>query len=143
MAGQINLTLSIVMIALFSIAIIGFCVGFANDNDAYMSVADDPNVSSLQTNLKVGTDTFKDDSSGTVTSLLESTVEPGSDVIQSTGPFAITASNLMGTLTNVVFLPYHTIFGTGVGFGIFFTTLGVFISFMFILFIIKTWKGNP
>ena len=40
MGSQIQLTLSLIFIALFSIAIFGFSIGFANDNDAYMSISD-------------------------------------------------------------------------------------------------------
>ena len=41
MTNQISTTVSILMIILFSIAIIGFAIGFATDNDAVMSISDD------------------------------------------------------------------------------------------------------
>jgi len=144
MSSQISLTISIIMITLFSIAIIGFSISFANDNDATMSVADDPEMSSLYTGTKTNLSQFKGESEDTYQSILETTVEPGSDVIPSAAPFAITISGLIGVFTNILTLPLRVIFGGwGSPFGIFFTVLISILSFMFILFLIKTWKGNP
>ena len=141
--SQITLTISLVMIALFSIAIIGFSIGFATDNDAAISISDDTEFSTFNTNTKANLSSFKDDSEGTYASILETTVEPGSDVAQSTGSFAITPSNVVGVAKNIIYLPYQKIFGSGSGFGIFFTVFGAFLVFIFGLLIYKTLRGNP
>ena len=44
---------------------------------------------------------------------------------------------------NVIKLPYQKIFGSGAGFGIFFTIFGALIVFLFGLFLYKTLRGNP
>jgi len=139
--SQISLTVTIVFIALFSVAIVGFAIGFASDNDAAMSI--ESNFSSLNTNIRDNMSTFKSDSEGTYSSILETTVEPGSDVAQSTGPFAITPGNLIGVAINIFYLPYKFIFGSGAGFGIFFTVFAAFIVLIFGLLLYKTLKGNP
>lgn len=141
--SQFRLTVSFVMIALFSIAIIGFSIGFTTDNDAVVSIADDSELSALNSNTRANLSTFKDGGESTYESILETTVEPGSDVSQSTAPFAITAGNLLGTMTNIVYLPYKKIFGSGSGFGIFFTTFVGFMVLLFGIILYKTLRGSP
>ncbi len=141
--STITLTISLVMVALFTIAIISFSVGFANDNSAVINIADDPELSALSTETTTGLSDFKDDSEGTYSSILETTIEPGSDVAQSTGPFAITAGNIIGVTKNIIYLPYKKIFGSGSGFGIFFTTFMGFLVLIIGLLMYKTLRGNP
>ena len=143
MSSQITTTVSIVMVILFSIAIIGFSIGFATDNDAVMSIADDAELSSFNTDARTDMITFKTDANDTYQSIIETTVEPGSNVVQSSAPFALTVGNFVGVFKNVVMLPYKKIFGSGDGFGIFFTTFLAFLVFIIGLLIYKTWKGNP
>jgi len=141
--SQITLTISLIMIALFSIAIIGFAVGFANDTGAVMSITDDAEISSFQINTRENLSTFHSDAEGTTTSIIDTTIEPGSDVAQSTGPFAVSVRNLVGVGKNVIFIPYKKIFGSGESFGVFFTTFGIIIVFLFGLLLYKTLRGNP
>lgn len=141
--SQFQITISFVMIALFCIAIIGFSISFASDNDASISIADDTEMSALNTKTKANLSTFKDGSESTYESILETTVEPGSDVSQSTAPFAITPGNLLGTMKNIIYLPYKKIFGSGSGFGIFFTTFLAFLTVLFAIILYKTLRGQP
>jgi hypothetical protein len=144
MGSQIQLTVSITMIVLFSIAIIGFSLGFANDTGAELSISDNTDISSVYTDSIESSSQLKSDSEGTTESILDTTVEPGSDVVPSAAPFAISIGGLRSALTNVISLPITYIFGGfGSPFGIFFTTLMAIIALLFILYLVKTWKGNP
>jgi hypothetical protein len=144
MGSQTSLTISIVMIVLFSIAIIGFSIGFANDTSADLSVGDDSDVSSVYTGGEDYMEQTKTDTEDTHQSILDTTVEPGSDVVPSAAPFAITIRGLTNSLKNIISLPVKYIFGGfGSPFGIFFTSLMFVVSFLSILYLIKTWKGNP
>ena len=144
MGSQIQLTVSITMIVLFSIAIIGFSLGFANDTGAELSISDNTDISSVYTDSIESSSQLKSDSEGTTESILDTTVEPGSDVVPSAAPFAISIGGLRSALTNVISLPITYIFGGfGSPFGIFFTTLMAIIALLFILYLGKTWKGNP
>lgn len=143
MGSQITLTMSLVFIALFSLAIFGFAIGFANDNDAVMSISDDPEVSSFYSDTGGDLSDLKDDSEGTYESIIDTTVEPGSDVAQSAGPFAVSVPGAVDIGKNVIFLPYQKIFGSGAGFGIFFTIFGAIIVILFGLYLYKTLRGNP
>ncbi len=143
MGSQITLTLSLIMIALFSIAIIGFAVGFANDTGAAVSVTQDSEVSSFYEDTRTSASNIKDTSEGTYASIIDTTVEPGSDVAQSAAPFAVSVTNVVGVGKNVILVPYKKIFGSGSGFGIFFTIFGGVILFLFGLYLYKTLRGNP
>jgi len=142
MGSQIKLTVSLVMIALFSIAIIGFAINFATDNDAYMSVADS-NLNTLDSKTRTNLSTFKDQSGDTYDSIVSTTVEPGSDVIRSASSFTITWGNVFGVTSNIMTVGYENIFGKGESFGIFLSAFIGIIGFIFALYLIKTWRGNP
>lgn len=141
--GQIQLTVSLVMIGLFSIAIISFGIQFAADNNSPINIADDPQLSTFTIQAKGNVSGFKDDSEGGYQSILDTTVQSGSSVATGTGPFAVTPTNAISTVTNVMQLAYTKIFGTGTGFGIFLTSLISIILFMMGLFIYKTLRGLP
>jgi len=141
--NQITLTLSLIFITLFSISIFGFAIEFANDNNAAMSIVDDPELNEFYTNTRTNLSTYKSDAEGTYASIIDTTVEPGSDVAQSTGPFAVSVSNVVGIGKNIIYIPYKKIFGSGEGFGIFFTIFGSIILMLFALLLYKTLRGNP
>jgi len=145
MGSQITLTMSFVFIALFSVAIFGFAINFADDNDvpANLSIDYDPEIQSFYADTGTNLSTLKANSEGTYSSIIDTTVEPGSDVAQSTGPFAISVGETIGIGKNVITLPYKKIFGEGANFGIFFTIFGAVILFLFALFLYKTLRGNP
>jgi len=141
--STLTMITSIAFILLFSIAIIGFSVGFAKDNDAAMSIIDDPNISSLDVVTRSGFSGLEEDTEKSYASIVNTTLETGSDVIKSPSVFTITWRNLFGTFENIVTLGYRTIFGKGGTFGIFLTTFLAILGIMFVLYIIKAWRGNP
>lgn len=146
MGSQIELTLSLVFIFLFCVSIVGFTIGFAYDTNAEVSVLDDPEqrLDSLYTSTKQGIETMAEDSEDTYKSILDSNIEPGSDVIPSAGPFAITPGNVIAVSKNIITTPRDIIFGgKGSQFGYIFTTFILFLVFFFALLIYKALKGNP
>jgi len=141
--GQIKLTISLVMIGLFTIALIGFAINFASDNNAPISVNQDTDISTLYSSAKGNISDFGDDSDDTYTSIIDTTIAPGSGTAPSTAPFAITPTNALGTAKNVLLVGYTKIFGSGQGFGVFITAFISIIVFMLGLYVYKTLRGNP
>ena len=141
--STINLTVSLVMIALFTVAILGYAFNFATDNDADINIADDAELVSLNVSTRAGMDTYRNESEKTWTSIVSSTVEPGSDVIESSGSFSITWENVFGITKNVFSTGYKKVFGSGDTFAIFITAFFSIIGFIAGLYLIKTWRGNP
>lgn len=141
--GQIQFTISLVMIALFAVALIGFAVNFASDNNSAVDISDDAQLTSLDTEIKSNLSTFRGGSESTYQSIVESSIETG-ETTPSGGQFAITPLTVVGTVKNILQVGYVKIFGSGSGFGIFLTTLLAMIGFIFGLYLWKTWAGrNP
>ena len=131
---------SIIFVVLFSMAILGFALGFASDNNAAVSVSDD--LLGYQSTTQDNLETFNSEADTSYKSILKSTVEPGSDVFQSSAPLTITFSNILQIAKNMINLPRKYIFGSGSGFNIFFD---VFIWFLVILLALlgyKALRGN-
>jgi len=141
--GQLQLVTSLVLIGLFSIAVISFGIAFAVDNSSPISIADDVELAAMNTQVKGNVSSFQDDSQNTYSSILNTTISPGSDVPQSAAPFAITPLNAIGVVTSILYVAYEKIFGTGTGFGIFLTTFIGLIGFIAIMFVYKTLRGLP
>ena len=141
--GQIQLLISIVTASLFVVAILGFATQFAIDNGAAINIADDPELSLMQTNLGSNLSEFNTKSEDTYSSIINTTIEPGSDVVSSTAIFALTPTSLGRMIYTVTYTAYQKIFGTGGNFSIFFTTFIALIVILAALYLIKTWKGNP
>ena len=141
--GQIQLTIALVMIGLFSFAIIAFSMNFADDNSAAINIDDDAKISSIYTQQSTNLTDFATSSEEQYKSIANTTIAPGSDSPQSSAPFSITPSNALHFTKNVFELGYLKIFGTNSGFAIFSTTLIAIIIFMMGLFVYKTLRGMP
>lgn len=141
--GQIQYTTALVMIGLFTVAIIGFAVNFASDNSAPISISDDPELINLQTTTEGNISDFREDSQSTYQSIVESSIESG-DTTPSGGQFAITPISAVPVAKNIIKVGYIKIFGSGSGFGIFLTAFLSIIVFTIGMYIWKTWGGrNP
>lgn len=139
--GQISFTISLIMIALFSISIITFATNFATDNNSAIDISNDPELVLLNANANSNLSVFKDTSEDTYQSIIESSIEQA-DTTPSGGQFAITPVSTVGTTKNILKVGYIKIFGTGAGFGIFITTFLGLIGFIFGLYLWKTWAGR-
>ena len=141
--STITMITSLVMIILFTVAIIGFSIGFASDNDADIKINDDTNISLLYSGSGTSMGTFSDDTNDTYSSIVDSKIETGSDAIKSPASFTLTWKNLFttfGVIMNVIFV---VVFGGNPAFAIFTTALVAVLGFMFALYIIKAWRGSP
>ena len=142
--GQIQLTVALVMIGLFTVALIGFAMNFASDNDAVVDLADDPELSSLYTRAEGNLSGFDEGAESSYASIVETTIDPAGQTTAAGGQFAITPVNVIGIVKNIIKVGYIKIFGTGSGFGIFLTTCLGLLVFIIGLYIWKTWAGrNP
>lgn len=141
--GQIQLTISLVMIALFTVAVITFATNFAIDNNAPINIASDTDLSSLGSVASGNLSQFASASQNQYASIVNSTIEPGSQTIQSSAPFAITPLASISTSTNIIKVGYTKIFGGDSGFGIFIAALISLLLFMIGLYIYKTLRGFP
>lgn len=141
--GQIQITISLVMIGLFTVAIMGFAINFAIDNNAAVSVLDDPEFSGLYTKTNSNLSGFREDSEDTYQSIIDTNIQADTNVAQNVGSFAITPTNVIGIVKNILEVSYIKIFGSNSGFSIFLTTLIGMIVFLIGIFLYKTLRGFP
>lgn len=143
MGGQIQLTVALVLIGLFTIAIISFATNFATDNNAYIDINNDADLSALGSNAAGNISSFNTQSGEQYQSIIETTIAPGSDSAQSVGSFAVTPASSLETSKNIIKVGYVKIFGSGNGFGVFLTSLISVIVFIIGLYLYKTLRGLP
>ena len=141
--GQIKLTTSLILIGLFTVAVLGFTINFATDNNSPIDISDDPEMSGLYTKTTGNMSQFEDGAEDTYQSIVGTTISPDAGTAQSAAPFAITPLNIVFVVKNVMKTGYIKIFGTGAGFAIFLNTFLAVIVFMLGLFLYKTLRGSP
>lgn len=141
--GTIQITIALVSIMLFTVAIIGFATNFASDNQAPIDISDDSEFSTLDTNAKSNATYFSDNSSSEYQSIIESTIPVGAQTIQTASPFAVTPSSTLGTLRNILQVGYVKIFGSNSGFNIFIVAFLSLLILIIGLYLYKTLRGFP
>ena len=141
--GAVQWVVALVCIGLFTASILGFAINFAKDNDAAVDISDDVELSGLYSDTDANLQTFSTESNATSSSILNTTIEPGSQTAQSSGPFTIAFPNLLGVVSNILEVGYYKIFGTGDGFGIFLTALIGLLAIITALYIWKALLGGP
>lgn len=141
--GQIQLTTALIAIGLFTVAIIGFALNFADDNNADITIADDPELTGLYTKTESNVTGFSEDAPAGYQSIIETNIEPESGVTTGVGAFAVTPLNAIGVVENILRVGWMRIFGSDSGFEIFLISFIALIVFMLGLFLYKTLRGNP
>lgn len=143
--GHITLAGKLMMAGLFAVMIIGFATNFAIDNDAAIDIGDNVIVTNTSNNLKSNLGNIDDQSNSAWNLFKDSTIKPGDENLESGGPFK-TVTAMIGAVKNIFSLGTSTFGGSAGGISpvtISLTALGGFITFMFMLYIFKTWRGNP
>jgi len=143
MGGQIDFTVSLALIALFAIAIIGFATNFAIDNGSSISLSDDPEINTLNSQLQSNSSSFASEAEDTYTSIVKTTVDTTAQSARSVGPFKPTTKSIVNYAKNILLVGYKKIFGSENGFSIFITTFTALIVLIIGLYIYKTMWGNP
>jgi hypothetical protein len=145
--GQIKLWGALLMITLFALAIINFSVGFGNDNNVAISVDDDAEISTSQSDLGSDVQTFTSGTEDTSGVLQNSTISPGDETLDRTGQFEGGITGAFNGVKNVLAIINNKIFGGeqgNSGFGILITALVSFLTLIIGLYAWKTLAGtNP
>jgi len=143
--GEVKFMGALVLILLFSIAVVGYAINFASDNDAVITLADDKEFSDLNTNVKDNITNFAgEDTDKSSKAFYESTVASGDETTVTGGQFKVGFGSLMKGLASTFRVIRLRIFGGNPALSIFITALSGFLVYVGIRYIWKTWKGgNP
>ena len=142
--GEIKFISGLLMIALFTIAIVGYTTNFGIDNNAPVNLNQDSEFGLLKSNLSSDLETFKTQSNSSSIAFFSSEVTSGDETTRTGGAFKIGLGQLIGSTKKIMNLGYSKIFGNDVGFGIFLTAITSLFVYIGFRYIWKTWKGgNP
>lgn len=143
--GQVKFLGSIFLIALFTIAVIGFVINFGVDNNSAVRLEDNPTMNSLSVDIKQDLDiTTNDVNSSSVGFFGGTQIEGASDNTLTGGSFKLGISNMVRALGSIKRAIQQELFGGDAGLGYFLTALFSFLTIVGIVYIWKTWKGgNP
>lgn len=140
--GEIKFVGALLMIALFSIAVISFMVDFASDNSAKVSLANDTRFNQAQTELKGNLSEWQTRTNQSSASFFPSEITTGDETTRTGGQFKIGMSSLISTASTIISASFLTIFGNDIGFGILLTALSSFLVFVAVRYLWQTWKGG-
>jgi len=143
MGGQIDFTVSLALIALFAVAIISFATNFAIDNGSSISLSDDPEINTLNSQLRSNSNSFASEAENTYTSIIKTTVDTTAQSARSVGPFKPTTKSMVNYTRKVSLIGYKKIFGSKNEFSIFITTFLALIVLIIGLYLYKSMWGNP
>ena len=140
--SHIKLITSMLMMALFSVAIITFSINFGNDNDAAINIAEDPDFVSFNTQVKANLSSFNDDAESSSNSFFESAASTGDQVSTSGGQFKVGIKSAMSITTSTVNAGFKKIFGSDTSFGIILTSFIALLVYIAGLLAYKAWFGR-
>ena len=142
--GQIKFITSMMLITLFTIAIVSYAINFGDDNDAVIKLGDDSGFSSLKSSLDSDVLTYTTTTNSSATSIFQNKIESQEvttttgNTIQQIGSLFNSFKTILGTITNKL------LGGKGSEFGIIMTGFIALMSIIGILLAWKTWIGrNP
>ena len=142
--GLKEYTISLIMIGLFSIAIIGFAIGFASDNNAPIDISNSNLATDLNTNIKTNLTNYASESESTYQSIVDSSIDEG-ETTPTGGQFTLTIGNALGVITSIVNNAFVEIFGGNESSNSFYIFLTTFIGMLVMLsayYIWKAWAGR-
>ena len=145
--GEIKFFTSLVLILLFTIAVVGYAINFAQDNDSAVSIEDDEMMSGISDTLELGLDdvstAINQSSEGFFIS--EEEVSGDADIVTKTGgQFKLGLFPMIKTIGEIFNVIKIKIFGGNPLLAIFLTALSFVLTYVGIRYIWKTWKGgNP
>lgn len=142
MAEFVNYSVALVMIALFSIALITFAVNFGIDNDANINIGDDSGFSDVNTSLRSNLDEFHTGTGTSSTSFSESTISSQTEASEGGTQFKVTPWTSLAMATNSITTSWNRIFGQGSGFAIILTSLITVLTFIIGMYAYKGWVGR-
>jgi len=142
--GQIKFMTSIVLIALFSIAIITFAINFAVDNDSRINIQNDSNFVGIRTQVSSNATQFYTDVKTSSDALQNSTVSSQIEATEGGTSFKVGPGTALAMAFSVLTGGFTEIFGAGNEFEVFLTALISVLGLISFMYIYKTWAGrNP
>lgn len=139
--GQLKLLASLMMIALFSMAIVGYVINYSNDNDAIVNLGDEDDFSTFTTEIQSEVIDLKDEVNSSSEAISDADISDASGTIGRPAIF-----ETMGTFPSIVKSIFNLstkYLGDNPIITYAFTLVSIFIAISIVLYFWKTFKGNP
>lgn len=142
--GTIKFLSGLAFFAVFAIAIVSYSIGYASDNDAAISISEDPQLNSMGSEMKSDLSNLKESSDTSFNILIESNIKSGDDTVEGGGQFKAGPSNVLSASGNLLNSTTDVLLGgKGSQFSFIPTTILAFLTLIAGLYAWKAWKGNP
>ena len=139
--GQTRLIASLIMISIFTIAIISYVTYFSIENNSPVNFQNDSSFYSVDKEIRGNITVFQDDVNSSSEAFSKSTVTSGSDNFESPTVFQ-TLFFIPKTMYSILSLINEKIFGGDERFFIVTGSLSIFIVVISVLYIWKTFRGG-
>jgi hypothetical protein len=141
--GQLKLITSLVLIGLFTLAVIGFAINFAEDNDvpANLRIGNDADVIRLKAGVTGNVSSASNDANDTYYSI-KGTEITTADTSPTASAFVLTPLSAVSVVRTILQVAYVRIFGSDQNFAIFITSFIALLTLAIALFVWQTWKGG-
>jgi hypothetical protein len=141
--GLIKYTTSLLLIGLFAIALVTFAAQFAYDNDAVINIADDPQLSGINTSIRSDVQDFEISTGVSAEALANSSVSSDSESFEGGTVFKATPTSSLSMAKNAITAGFNKIFGSSdSAFGIIFTAFISLLGIIMIWYVYKAWAGR-
>ncbi len=141
--GQGKFLVSILFIAIFTIAIVSYVSNYATDNNANINLGDDVAFTQLNSSLQGNATLFVEDMNDSSAGFTRSQIAPASDTLKSPSIFQ-NIGFAMASITTVLNLMRDKIFGGNPAFYVVLSAISGFILFLVVMFVYKSLKtGDP
>lgn len=142
--GIKDTTISFLLIFIFTISIITFAVGFANNNSTAVNIGDDPDLSGLSSDMESDAITYTTEINGSLKAYADSEVVAGAETLEKGTVFKDKEVSPTNAFKNILDVINKRIFGGDSAFKPIFTALLATILLIGVWYSWKLWKGgNP
>jgi hypothetical protein len=140
--GFIKILTSLGFLTIFTLAIVSYMVGFANDNEVSVDLSQDTELTNIQTGTESYLLTYGTTINESSLAEAQASIESGDETLESGGIFKNNPKPIFDASKNIIKSGYKKIFGSDENFAIVMTTLTSFLVLIIGLYIWKIWKGG-
>jgi preprotein translocase subunit SecF len=140
--GQIKFITSIVLIALFGIAVVTFVINFGYDNNSKINLANDPDFVKMNSEVSSNVSAYYKDIQIVTNATQQSTISSQTEATEGGTAFKVGPTTALAMASSTITVGFKKVFGSDSGFQILFTALIAVLGFIAAMYIYKAWAGR-
>jgi len=141
--GLAKLTITMMMCALFGIAIITWVANVGIDNGTNIRLGQDEDFDDISSDLNDDIEQFYSDANVSSDAFQKSTISSQTEASEGGTQFKVTPGTSLSMFKKTLSSGFEKIFGSDSEFGILFTALIGVLAFLIFLYAMSAWRGNP